>query len=244
MCRLLAKLASEPEPAHYELVGAPSSLRSLSRAGNRFNKPRGPHPHGWGLAYQRGGEILIAKSPKPAFEDERFVELAEEIETDLLLGHVRLASPGTGVDLANTHPFARDGLVLIHNGTIRGIAPPERNDSEAFLEWLVERWDRTGEGLAALLREAMAAFDYTALNIILTDGVKLFALRQTANEPEYLRYYTLYYLREPGRLLLSSEPIDGREWNPLENGHLLIAAAPEEMSIKRLAPGAGLEPAT
>jgi predicted glutamine amidotransferase len=244
MCRLLAKLTSEPEPARYELLEAPFSLRGLSRDGNRFNKPRGPHPHGWGLAYRRGGEMLIEKSPKPAFEDERFSKLAEEIETDLLLGHVRLASPGTRVDLANTHPFARDGLILIHNGTIRNIAPQSKNDSEALLEWLAGRWDHTEAGLATLLHEAAKTFDYTALNLVLTDGERLWALRKTRDEPEYLRYYTLYYLREPGRLLLSSEPLDEREWKPLENGDLLLAITPEEVTLKRLAPGAGLEPAT
>ncbi|MGQ9602562.1 MAG: class II glutamine amidotransferase [Candidatus Bipolaricaulia bacterium] len=238
MCRLLAKLTLKPEPARYELIEAPFSLRNLSRSGDRFNKPRGPHPHGWGLAYRKDGEMLIEKSPKPAFEDERFAQLAGEIETDLLLGHVRLASPGTAIDLANTHPFKRDGLTLIHNGTIRRIAPPGENDSEAFLEWLTVRWDHSEAGLIELLQEAITAFDYTALNLILTDGARLFALRQTLNEPEHLRYYTLYYLRESARLLISSEPIDEREWKPLGNGCLLSATAPGGMTIKSLAPQA------
>mgnify|MGYP005839057737 CR=1 FL=1 len=227
----MAKLTANPEPALYELSEAVLSLRNLSRSGNRFNKPRGPHPHGWGIAYKRDGKIIIFKSGRPAFEDERFAQTAAELRTDLLLGHIRLASPGTAIDEENAHPFKRDELILIHNGTIRDLAPPGRNDSEAFLEWLSARWDRTESGLAALLGRAATELDYTAINIILTDGRRLLALRQTLDQPEYLSYYTLYYLREPGRLSLSSEPLDNRPWESLSNGHMLSAHSPDEVSI-------------
>lgn len=234
MCRLMAKLTDAPEPALYELSEAPSSLRNLSSRGNRFNKPRGPHPHGWGVAYRQDREMAIIKSARPASEDEKFTETAAKITTDLLLGHVRLASPGTAIDERNAHPFRKAELVMIHNGTIRAFASPGQNDSEAFLNWLSARWDRTDDGLARLLSQAKAALDYTAMNIILTDGRKLFALRQTLDEPEYLRYYTLHYLRERGRLLISSEPLDQRPWEPLPNGHLLIANTPGEVKILAL----------
>ncbi|MCR4403931.1 MAG: class II glutamine amidotransferase [Candidatus Acetothermia bacterium] len=230
----MAKLTATPEPALYELSEAPFSLRNLSRNGNRFNKPRGPHPHGWGVAYRAAGRILITKRAQPAFEDERFTEIVAGIATDLLLGHVRLASPGTRIDEKNAHPFKKDELVLIHNGTIRDLAEPGGNDSEAFLEWLSRRWDRTETGLAGLLREAATSLDYTALNIILTDGRRLFAFRQTLDEPLFLAYYTLYQLREPGKLLVSSEPLDDRPWESLPNGHLLVAQSPSEADILAL----------
>ncbi len=77
---------------------------------------------GWGVSFRSGRETFLVKEAAPA-SDSPWVRLmeSEEIDTSLVLAHVRRASQGQ-LTLENTHPFKREmgGRVHVfaHNGDV------------------------------------------------------------------------------------------------------------------------------
>lgn len=236
MCRIIGKISLREEPIEYEMIGASYSLLYMSQNGRQPEGGRGPHGDGWGMAYHKDKEVVIRKKGKPAYEDKKFRELASKIITDLLVASVRLASPGVPVSKENAHPFRVGDLVLAHNGTIKeGLERYSQSDTLDFLRWISKNWNKEEEALVRILREAADSWTYTSLSFLMADGEKLYAFRQTLKEPEKLNYYTLYTLRSKGNFVVSSEPLDDRDWELLENVGLLVIRSPNDwkkMSIK------------
>ena len=237
---MVGLIATSPIPVAYELLTAPRSLLWLSQYGRRWqlSSGRGPHDDGWGLAWHQDAAMKLEKRGQHAAADPAFQQVAGAITTDVLIGHARKASPGMPVSDGNAHPFYRDGLVLAHNGDVElpeEYAPAIRNgatDSEMFLDWLAHHWDRTEQGLRAVVEEA-ARFRHTSLTFIMSDGLRLYAFRQTKPRPEYLEYYSLYVKHTRHKTAVASEPLDDSpEWQPIDNGTLLVLEAGKQ---KRLA---------
>ncbi len=233
---MVGMIASEPVPVAYELLTAPHSLLWLSQHGRRWRLPggRGPHDDGWGLAWRQDGDMRLEKMGQHAAADPAFRRVAGAVTTDLLIGHARKASPGMVVCDANAHPFLRDGLVLGHNGDVD--LPPDSAgqdiiDSERFLNWLAQSWDRTEDGLVAVLQQA-ADLRHTSLNFIMSDGLRLYALCQTKPRAEYLEYYSLYVKHTRHKTTVASEPLDDTPgWQPIDNGTLLILEAGKQKRL-------------
>jgi predicted glutamine amidotransferase len=79
----------------------------------------GTEPLGWGLGFYQSGETLLRRRP---FDDRRIVDMAEaaeDVRTDVLIGHVRHATVGT-LRTENTHPFRYRSWLFAHSGTIDG----------------------------------------------------------------------------------------------------------------------------
>lgn len=79
----------------------------------------GTEPLGWGVGFYQAGEALLRRRP---FDDRRVLDLAEaaeDIRTDVLVGHVRHATVGT-LRTENTHPFRYRMWLFAHSGTIAG----------------------------------------------------------------------------------------------------------------------------
>jgi glutamine amidotransferase len=53
--------------------------------------------------------------------------LAQKVQSPMIFGHVRAASPGTMTSEANCHPFAHQRLMWMHNGMVSGFASIKRN---------------------------------------------------------------------------------------------------------------------
>jgi predicted glutamine amidotransferase len=77
-------------------------------------------PLGWGLGFYQAGEILLRRRPIDDRDEIDLTEAAEDIRTDVLIGHVRRASVGA-LRTENTHPFRYRSWVFAHTGTIGGI---------------------------------------------------------------------------------------------------------------------------
>ena len=230
MCRMLGMVSERPQPVADLLLDAPHSLLRQSRMSCQPNSGCGPHADGWGLAWRTDGSVRLAKSGKSAGNDPEFPRQAREPVTDLLLAHVRQASHGA-TNPENAHPFQTPDrrLTLAHNGTIHcgeGFHLAEgRTDSAVFLDWLSARWRGQGGELVQLLRQAAGSFGYSALNLLLTDGERLYALRCFSPTQKHAAYYTLFFRESAGRLVVASEPPDEvGGWVPLDNGELLVAA--------------------
>jgi glutamine amidotransferase len=79
----------------------------------------GQEPLGWGVGFYQAGETLLRRRP---FDDRKVLDLAEaaeDIRTDVLIGHVRHATVGT-LRTENTHPFRYRMWLFAHSGTIGG----------------------------------------------------------------------------------------------------------------------------
>lgn len=76
-------------------------------------------PLGWGLGFYQAGEILLRRRPIDDRLEIDLTEAAEDIRTDVLIGHVRHASVGA-LRTENTHPFRYRSWVFAQTGTISG----------------------------------------------------------------------------------------------------------------------------
>jgi glutamine amidotransferase len=61
---------------------------------------------------------FMYKSIAPAWQDQNLAELARFVESPVIFGHVRAASPGSHVSVENCHPFRFGRLVFMHNGHV------------------------------------------------------------------------------------------------------------------------------
>lgn len=227
MCRMIAFASAVPRDA------APY-LERLARFCERGNlvegwerHPGGNHPDGWGAAWRQDGEFRGVRSGSPASSDPILEEL--RVRTDRFIGHVRYASNPDTVRAANSHPFLSAGIALAHNGTFYGKIGEEGDgrgvsDSLVFLELLAQRWkERTLEGLAdtleGILSDREMVGDYSAANLLVASGERLFAFRRHRRNPGY---YTIYLSEGEGfRVVSSQPPDDAAGWSTLRDGELI-----------------------
>lgn len=178
----------------------------------------------------------LHKGIAQACEDARFHEIAEGSRGHVLIAHIRQKTVGP-TRLENTHPFARDGWVFAHNGTLHNLAPLHRGtsaerlaevagdtDSELLFAYLLTRLDREGllhlrseaaRDAASALVESVAselrALEVGAFNFLLSDGVTSFAHRSGRS---------LFILeRTPCDPVRESRPVDSAtalvtKWSP------------------------------
>ena len=125
MCELFALSSDKPANVTF-------SLGVFGGRGGRF----GPHKDGWGIAFKEERDFRVIKEAAPAAASAclRFIE-ANEIRSEIVLSHLRLASVPRVTSYTNTHPFSREIFgachVFAHNGNAR-----------AF--WRMPAWRRHG----------------------------------------------------------------------------------------------------
>jgi predicted glutamine amidotransferase len=82
-------------------------------------KPRQDESLGWGIGFYQAGEVLLRRRPIDEREMIDLAEAAENVRTDVLIGHVRHASVGA-LRTENTHPFRYRMWLFAQTGTIQG----------------------------------------------------------------------------------------------------------------------------
>lgn len=107
MCRLFGQHAPPGLDRCEALCRDHNALRFQSHA----------HPHGWGIGWYRGGQVVIRRGLLPAHADEAFVEAAQAARSRIVVAHVRDASVGPIAE-ENTHPFVHGRWLFAHNGTV------------------------------------------------------------------------------------------------------------------------------
>ncbi|MDQ1663028.1 MAG: hypothetical protein QOJ68_3008 [Blastococcus sp.] len=90
------------------------------------------HADGWGLAHADGDDLEVERSTTNASRDPAFAAIATEVVARAAIAHLRWASPGLPVALANAHPFLLGQTAMAHNG---GIYPFDRIDELVPAEW-------------------------------------------------------------------------------------------------------------
>ncbi len=219
---MLGVWSHEPFLIRRWLLDASPGLLGLSLAGKKA-----PHRDGLGYAFRdpagrwklfRFGPEALAQGGIPGPLDSQAL---------LLLAHARKSSPEYQKFRGGlyAHPFYYDGLFLCHNGTVRDVnrlGIREGTDSWRILVWLSRRWQpRTPEKLQECLADLLEVLrDYSALNLLLSDGENLYALCAYTQDADY---YTLWVHEEKGIVAVASEPADiQKAWQPLENRELIL----------------------
>lgn len=107
MSRLFAAMCNEPEHVRCALYGARDALRAEAA------------PHGWGLAFFQGGEVLLQRHPKPLMAELNFYAALRELRSDYLVGHVRepLNLPPSAKP-EYTQPYRFRSWVFAHSGSV------------------------------------------------------------------------------------------------------------------------------
>lgn len=72
---------------------------------------------GWGLGFYQNGEVLLQKKPQWGTREVDYFDVAKELKTDAIVGHVRHATTGPSSH-ENTHPFRFRNWLFAHNGSI------------------------------------------------------------------------------------------------------------------------------
>ena len=216
MCRVFGCVAAEPVSIRHELLEAENPLIRQSEE----------HDSGWGMAvYERsdGAEPTLVRFPEAAHADGEFVN-ATELRGRIFNVHVRRATMGS-LAPENTHPFSLGSYTLGHNGTIvryprllePGMCRPEGDtDSEHLFNLLMHDFD-DGDPVACLretMRRAVECSPFSGLNVLFSDGERLFAYR--------LGLFELHWLARPGQLLVASERVTGEPgWHTVQQDVLL-----------------------
>jgi predicted glutamine amidotransferase len=151
------------------------------------------HGDGWGMAWYRGTELEVRKSPLRADSEPEFDKLAREPLSDLGLVHLRWATPGLAVSDVNSHPFRYGGYVFAHNGAIHPqhrlgeMLPPSweallrgSTDSERYFLLIMSRLSAHDGDLVAAIADAAAdieaRYEPNSLNAILLTPDRLYAV--------------------------------------------------------------------
>ena len=106
MSRLLAYIGNDPERVQCALHAGRNQLVATTVRADA-----------WGVGFYQGGEVLLRRRPKPPDGPVDFYELAAEIRTDVLIGHVRAGTVGPPRN-ENTHPFRFRSWLFAHHGTV------------------------------------------------------------------------------------------------------------------------------
>lgn len=245
MCRLAAYIGPELSLGRF-LIDPPHSLVEQSWRPREMTVGH-LNADGYGFGWQApDGSALRLTYPMPIWTDVNLPTLARSLHSGLWLAAVRGATAGFPVHPANTQPFAHDALLFMHNGHIECFSGTARGairrlldediettiagttDSE-YVFALLRQIARHQPDLAGVLPELATVLTRCTsgallLNIILSDGQRVYALRYArgAQAP------SLYFSRDdpdfPDATLICSEPLTaGPHWQPVPAQSVLVA---------------------
>lgn len=241
MCRLAAYLGPEITLSAF-LQTHEHSLVKQSWAPQEM-KDGTLNADGYGVAWLADNAIpSVYKNILPIWSDTNLDSLGRSLQSRLWLANVRGATPGQGINEANTQPFIKDALIFTHNGSLQpfdsaiktslldlipnNIRAGISGDSDSqYLFALLQKHLSTQKSLmnaiANTVNDLTSVCDDTItalLNFIISDGDNLYACRHAINAA----CPSLYYLFKDGAVWIASEPLSPQQ-NWLEfNEHNLI----------------------
>lgn len=259
MCRHLAYLGP-PATLAALLLDPPHSLRHQSHAPRDMRGGGTINADGFGAAwYPAGaGEPVRYRSDKPLWTDTGFAALAGATAASGVLAAVRSATVGMPVTISAAAPFVDGAFAFSHNGRVRGwpdtvsglAAELPVTDlmtldapTDAALLWALVRHrlragKEPGEALADVVAAVAAAAPGSRLNLLLTDGTRIWAT--TCGHALSVRVL-------PGAdsplgpaggpsVVVASEPLDELPgWTEVPDRHL-VAARPGHHDRRPLTP--------
>ncbi len=200
----------------------------------------------------------------PIWNDRNLPGLSRHIVSDCIVATVRGATPGYGIDQSNCQPFTYGRLSFMHNGflekardgllrTIRGALRDEyyrlirgSTDSEhifALLLNFLHGQEQTAQAYAAAMRQTVAQLlDWTrgqavhmGLNLVLSDGVQVVALRFANTSPAPSLYYVCNGTDFSEAVVIASERLSADPgWQAVPEGHIVICQNATDIALVAL----------
>lgn len=216
---------------------------------------------GW---YDRSVEAEpgIYTSVLPIWNDRNLPSLSRHIVADCILANVRSATPGYGIDQSNCQPFRHGRVAFMHNGYIQhardGLLRTVRTnlrdayersirgstDSEhvfALLLDVLHGRELTPRASVSALRQTVAQLlawhrrGHMALNLVVSDGDRVAALRFATEAPAPSLYYACDEPEFPGAVVVASEKLsDDPAWRTVPEGGIVTFRSTADLRVDAL----------
>ena len=229
MCRVLG-ITNFDYSRHQNII---ERFCELARSGVVMAEDPPGHEDGWGLAFYQEDQLIVHKSGISLLEEsDHVLDILSTLKTSpLMIIHLRKSAWGDKFSTRHAHPFHFDNTVFFHNGVVydyQGLLPDitlpglgaDALDTEVLFYHVMsgkaQGLGRDFLDTAALIKRK---HKFSALNCLFSDGVKFFAYRDYAKEPDY---YSLYKAFSDNSCLISSEPLDEKmRWEVMEQEEFL-----------------------
>lgn len=237
MCRMLIAVGNVDVNS---LIDSAVLIAKDLNSRHELNRKQGQgswkHGDGWGIAYlDAKGEWVIKKSIKAIYDDPT-IDQARNIQTNLLLLHIR-RKIGSETSVHNTHPFIiKDRktkvYVFCHNGFIdeeihydQRFQPLGETDSEKLFYSILTDLKRSNI-MKAIKKNFNRYNNLKGTNIILSTKDSTFVAMRKNKFP---KYYQMCLGRTKDMIVVSSEQFDkeqpnnspGIYWEPLNHGEII-----------------------
>jgi gamma-glutamyl hercynylcysteine S-oxide hydrolase len=258
MCRLAAYLGP-PVLLKRFLIDPPHNLIKQAWAPLEMEEAV-LNADGYGLGwYPDNSNPVTYLDTQPIWADVNLEGLSVSLSSHLWMANVRSATPGQQTGVANTQPFASGRILFMHNGFIENFNPEARmrfhqqlrpeiqagiggnTDSEYLFALFRQNCDRSNNDPAGALLKALDEFDTICptgtayLNIILSDGEKLYAVRHAVNGHCPTLYYTRNDSIYPGATVLASERLTTESgWQAVPEHCLIVLSSREKPLVRAL----------
>lgn len=255
MCRILA-ISGKID--HQKSALILEKFQRLAEFGKVPGANKG-HKDGWGIvAYAKGKPFLYARNYKDAFKDQKYsaaVEGLKDKKFDIIIGHLRKASVGSK-NTKNSHPFVCGAFSFCQNGTVldskkipltakfKKIVKGNSDSEKLFayiLQCLNEKKKTDVKTISKTINESLRYikknFDYTAMNIVFSDGKSIWALREVNEKNSFVKkyklmsYYSLFIGKGDGYFVVCSEklPLKNIQWKVIKNHEMMRISAKNTM---------------
>jgi len=252
MCRFAAYLG-KPVRLGKLLLDPPHSLQVQGWAPKELHYTK-LNADGYGFAwYGNDGRPAVYVNPMPIWADPNLPHLAGALDSALWVASVRSATAGNPVHHGNTQPFVDEEFVFDHNGFIDkfhaevlpeilaeldpGYLPDLRGNTESEYLFLILRQILSADPdlpMEDALRELMRCVEQWAggrrslLNLLVSDGERLYAVRHAINDDCPSLYYTTDDEAFPDAQLIASERLTESSFWQTVPEHQILIIDPEE----------------
>ena len=230
MCRLVG-IKNFDSTIHRDIV---RDFFSLAKKGAVPPGNEPGHLDGWGVGWYAGGKAVIQKSGGSAIDEAHTIsDIINGIGTSrILIAHLRKSAWNDTANSRHAHPFGYTNYLFAHNGTVIDYHPlqqalpqafaPEKDslDTEVLFRAILSAPGKNMAAQCAATVSTVKKLNYTALNMLLTDGNELLGYRDYSKYPDY---YTLYTATIGTADIICSEPLPmAGAWSALSNGQLIV----------------------
>lgn len=248
MCRIAAYLGDDTAVAPLVLSGN-HSLYEQSWAPRELLSGS-VNADGYGVAWYSGGPPARISDSRPIWQAHDLPDTLGAISSTCVVAALRNGTPGIPLDPSGVLPLVFDSWTFALNGFIPDFRPRHMRTLRASLsDGLYGRLAGSSDSetlfllcvnalhAGASLQEALMSTAHLVaarldgeeaqLNMLLTDGLSIAALRTSTVERTNSLYLADRQPFAPGGLVIASEPLDdGSEWSPVP-GHSWLRVEPD-----------------
>lgn len=170
---------------------------------------------GWGLASLEERKVRLYKSINPIWKDR----LDKFGRTSFFVAHARSSFSQQYTGLKYNMPFWDGEHVFVFNGELRGVRLNVKGEIGAKKIFNLIKSFQNGDMLVTIKNVVellkIKTRNIKAINFVISDLKRIYVNSYFTEDPEY---FSLYYKRKDGMLLISSEPLPGENnWEKIEN---------------------------